>query len=407
MTAADPPPLTATALVRTVPGFRALWASRTVSLLGDSLSLVALILHVAGTTGQALAVVALLLVGDVAPALLAPLVGSVADRVDLRRLMIGCDVAQAVVTAVLALLLPPLPALLALVAVRAALGQLFLPASRSAVPDLVEDRDLEPANAAIGFGANVAEVAGPLLAAALLAGLDIGGVLLVDAGTFLVSAVLLTRLPAMARHPAGASLLADARAGLAHLRRSPLVRIIVVGFCLAVTANGVDDVALVFVVRDLAAPDWVLPLLYAGVGAGLLAGYLWLGRRRRPATAALFVAGMAVSSLGNLLTGVLWAVGAAVAMQTLRGSGLAAKDVAATTLLQRRVPTEMQGRVFANLYGGIGVAAAVSYLGGGLLLELTSARTTLTAAGAAGLLVTAGTAWRLDRLTAGLPRTPS
>lgn len=287
MTAADPPPLTATALVRTVPGFRALWASRTVSLLGDSLSLVALILHVAGTTGQALAVVALLLVGDVAPALLAPLVGSVADRVDLRRLMIGCDVAQAVVTAVLALLLPPLPALLALVAVRAALGQLFLPASRSAVPDLVEDRDLEPANAAIGFGANVAEVAGPLLAAALLAGLDIGGVLLVDAGTFLVSAVLLTRLPAMARHPAGASLLADARAGLAHLRRSPLVRIIVVGFCLAVTANGVDDVALVFVVRDLAAPDWVLPLLYAGVGAGLLAGYLWLGRRRRPATAAL------------------------------------------------------------------------------------------------------------------------
>ena len=44
-----------------------------VSFLGDSLSLVALMLHVAATTGQALAVALLLLAGDFAPALLGPL----------------------------------------------------------------------------------------------------------------------------------------------------------------------------------------------------------------------------------------------------------------------------------------------------------------------------------------------
>jgi len=401
VSAPEPAPVGALALVRTHGPYRALWTARAVSLLGDSLSLVALILHVASTTGEALAVTVLLLVGDVAPALAAPLLGSIADRVDLRRLMIGCDVAQAVVTAALAVLLPPLPVLLALVAVRAVLGQLFAPASRAAVPGLVDDRDLEGANAGVGFGANVAEIAGPLLAAALLAVVDVGAVLLVDAASFAISALVLLRLPALPREPSEPSMFAQARAGLGYVRRTPLVRIVVVAFCAVVAANGVDDVALVFVVRDLGAPDFVLALLYAAVGVGLLAGYLWLGRRRVPATVVLFVAGMAVSSLGNLLTGVVWAAAAAIAMQAIRGAGLAVKDVAATTILQRTVPAGVQGRVFANLYGGIGVAAAISYLGGGLLLQATSARTTMIVAGSVGVLVTALTAWRLGRVTGG------
>ncbi|MGD9985814.1 MFS transporter [Pseudonocardia sp.] len=406
MSAPEPAPLGALTLVRTHGPYRTLWAARGVSLLGDALSLVALILHVASTTGEALAVTVLLLVGDVAPALAAPVLGAIADRVDLRRLMIGCDVAQAAVTVVLALLLPPLPVLLVLVATRALLGQLFAPASRAAVPGLVHDRDLEGANAGIGFGANVAEIAGPLLAAALLVVADIRVVLLVDAATFAVSALVLLRLPPLPRPsvsrtaPAEPSMFAQARAGIGYVRRTPLVRIVVVAFCAVVAANGVDDVALVFVVRDLGAPDFVLALLYAAVGVGLLAGYLWLGRRRAPATVALFVAGMAVSSLGNLLTGVVWAAAAAVAMQAVRGAGLAVKDVAATTILQRIVPAGMQGRVFANLYGGIGVAAAISYVGGGLLLQATSARTTMIVAGGVGVLVTALTAWRLGRVTA-------
>jgi MFS family permease len=72
-------------------------------------------------------------------------------------------------------------------------------------------------------------------------------------------------------------------------------------------------------------------------------------------------------------------------------------DVAATTLVQRTVPAELQGRVFGSLYGGIGVAAALSYLLGGLLLDRTSPRVAFVAAGAAGLLATGATALALRR----------
>ena len=112
---------------------------------------------------------------------------------------------------------------------------------------------------------------------------------------------------------------------------------------------------------------------------------------------ALLLAGFAVSSAGNLLTGLAWAVAAAFAVQAVRGLGIAAMDVAATTLVQRTVPPDLQGRVFGSLYGGIGVAAALAYLLGGLLLDRTTPRVAFVAAGAAGLLATGATALALRR----------
>ena len=119
-------------LLRGNRSFRTLWVARTVSFLGDSLSLVALMLYVADTTGEALAVALLLLVGDFAPSLLSPFTGTVSDRWDLKRVMVACELAQGTLVAVIALTLPSLPLLLTLVALRAVAGQIFQPASRAA-----------------------------------------------------------------------------------------------------------------------------------------------------------------------------------------------------------------------------------------------------------------------------------
>jgi MFS family permease len=381
--------------------FRLLWTARTVSFLGDSLSLVALLLHVAETTGQALAVAWLLLAGDFAPALLGPLAGTVADRLDRKRVMVGCELAQAALVAAIALWLPALPLLLVLVGLRALAGQVFQPASRAAVPAVVADRDLERANAAIGFGTNGGEALGPLAAALLLPLLEVRGVLLVDAASFLVSAALLGLLPAMAGPAPGrrASFLADARDGLRYLRREATLRVVAAGYFAVVACNGIDDVALVFLATDtLGAGEAAVGLLLGAVGIGLLAGYALVARARgRVPTAALLLAGFAVSSAGNLLTGLAWAVAAAFALQAGRGLGIAALDVAATTMVQRIAPASVQGRVFGSLYGAIGVAAALAYLLGGVLLDRTTPRVAFVAAGAAGLLATAATALALPR----------
>ena len=170
----------AKSLLRDNRPFRWLWCARSVSFLGDSLGLVALLLYVADTTGQALAVALLLLVGDFAPALLGPFTGVIGDRFGLKRVMVASDLVQGILVALIALTLPSLPLLLALVALHAVAGQVFQPASRAAVSALVRNRDLEAANSTIGFGTNGSEALGPLLAAALFSVLSVQCVLLVD-----------------------------------------------------------------------------------------------------------------------------------------------------------------------------------------------------------------------------------
>jgi MFS family permease len=383
--------------------FRLLWSARAVSYLGDSLGLVALMLHVAETTGQALAVAGLLLAGDFAPALLGPLAGTVADRLDRRRVMVGCELVQGALVVAVAIWLPPLPLLLMLVGLRAVAGQVFQPASRAAVPAVVAEGDLERANAAVGVATNGGETLGPLVAALLLPVLEVRGVLLVDAASFLVSAALLGFLPALSGPGRGPgprpSFLADAAGGLRYLRGQAVVRAVALGYFAVVACTGIDDVALVFLATGtFGAGGTAVGLLLAAVGIGLLAGYALLAKARTPpAPVGLLLAGFAVSSAGNLLTGLAWAVAAAFAVQAVRGLGIAAMDVAATTLVQRTVPADLQGRVFGSLYGGIGVAAALAYLLGGLLLDRTTPRVAFVAAGAAGLLATGATALALRR----------
>ncbi|MET9226352.1 MFS transporter [Lentzea sp. NPDC003310] len=369
---------------------RVLSTARVVSVVGDALSLVTLMVHVQSVLGKAIAVAALLLVGDFAPSLLSPLTGVISDRFDRRTVMIVCELTQAVLLAVIAFTLPPLPVLLALVGVRAVVGQVFIPASRAAVPCLVAEKDLAQANTALGLGSNSADVIGPFLAALLLPFLGVRGVLFVDAASFALSALLLLRLPKLVV-PAepGETVLGDAKAGLSEIWRNRALRIVFLGFCGVVACTAIDDVAVLqLTVVVFGESESVAGILLGAVGVGLLLGYALLARgSARWGMVALLVTGFVISSAGNLLTGLAWGVASAFALQAVRGLGIAAMDVAHSTLIQRLAPADRTGRVFGNFYGGIGVAAAISYVAGGLLIDVLGPQLILVLSGGAGVLV--------------------
>lgn len=396
MMATGRPTAGALSLLRENAPFRALWLSRAISFIGDSLGGVALLLFVAGDAESGTAVALLLLAGDFAPTLFSPFSGALSDRLDRKRLMICAELAQGAIITVIAFIAMPLPALLLLVAVRSTLSGVFQPASRSAVTALVADRDLEGANAALGMGTNGFELVGPLAGAAVLPLVGVRGMLLADAATFLVSALLLVRLPMLppvsSEEMGHGGFLRDAASGLHFLWRLRPIRLLTIGFCAVVAFSAADDVALVFLAQGpLGGGEAAASLLYAGAGAGLLIGFLLLARSgvRVPATSLLLI-GFAVSSAGNLLTGLSWAIPVAFVMQGVRGLGISGIDVGTNTFVQRIVPPGMQGRVFANLYGAIGLAAGLSYAVGGVLLDATGPRVVLIIAGLGGLAATVG-----------------
>jgi MFS family permease len=398
-------------LLRENRAFRLLWLARLVSFLGDSLGLVALILYVADLAGTGAAVGLLLLAGDFAPTLIGPVAGALADRLHRRRVMIVCELLQGFVVAAIVAFRPPLAALLPLVAVRAALSTTFQPASRSALPDLVADEDLDRANALLGFGTWGLDAAGPLLAVVLLPLLHVRGLLLVDALSFLAAVPFLLRLPALGPAPRDTttpSLRTDVRDGVRYMWSHPFVRVLTLGFAAVVLVGAVDDVALVLFAKGaLGGGDRLASVLYAGSGLGLLAGFLLLARSRRaPAVRVALLAGFVLTNAATSLTGATRIAFVAVLMQVVRGLGISLVEVGHNVAIARGVPPHLRGRVFANLYAALGVAAGIAYVVGGRVIDLTSPRTALIGSGLLGLGVVAVLALTLPGDSPGSPPPP-
>jgi MFS family permease len=367
------------------PPFAALLAARAVSLIGDGVGGLALIVHVQATEGTGTAVGLLLLAASL-PRLLSPLAGAVAGRMDQRVLLAGGELGQGILLGVAVIWLPPLPVLLALLLAKATIVTASEPAVTSAVPALVVDDDLLIANTMLGGLRQAGEVVGPLLGGVIVAGAGVRAGLAVDALTFLVSVPLLARMPAQPAGAPRATVLAEAREGLTYAMRDRVVGPLTLGFFLIGLAAG-DDVALPFLARVLGAGERGIGLLYAAVGAGLVLGYLIVaGRARHLVPMTGLVAGAVVAGLGNTLTGMSPVIVGAVAFQLVRGAGIAVYETMLQTLLQRVVPRQLLGRVLTNVYGAVNLGACVGLLGAGPLLDATSPRTVLVVSGAVGML---------------------
>jgi MFS family permease len=385
-------------LVRRSPGFAGLLAAQAISPLGDAMATTALILHVQRTTGSATAV-GLLLFAQAIPPLAAPLAGVVADRFSPGRLLAVGWLVQAVLAGFLALLLPPLGALLAVVFVLALVDTPLSAAVGRCIPAVVADDDLVEANALRGAVWELGTVLGPPLAGLLFAVSGTRLVLGLDALTFLMVIPLALRLPAPAPAPDAevrvrTSFVREARDGLAFVRRTPYVLAVAVGFWVVVFFSAPDDLILPFLATvTFGGGPVAVGVLLAAASAGLLAGLpLVRPAGRRLGVTGAIVTGFAVMATGNLLTALApWLV-AAFAAQLLRGLAIPLADSHVTTYLQRNTPPQLLGRVLANVYGGVGVAAAAGYLVAGPVVDATSPRIAFVIVGCGGLAGAAVTA---------------
>jgi MFS family permease len=316
-----------------------------------------------------------------------------ADRVETRRLMMTCELGSAVVIGLIAITLPPLPVLVVLIASAAILATIRNPAGRSLVPILVEPADRAPANALFGLAHTLQLAVGPGLGGFLAAGP--GGThtaLAVDAATFVASALLLARLPALApaRDPGAVpGVWADAAAGLRYVAAHRQVRALVITLFLIVTFAGIDNVALVFLTGDqLGAGPAGYGLAASSFGAGMLLASLActrLARGRSPAVLLIFAC--AASGAGTVLTGLAPILAVAAAAQLIAGAGNAVENIGYDTAVQNIVPRPFLGRVFGSVGTAAQLGAGVAYLSGGLLVNLTGPRATFIIAGAGTLAV--------------------
>lgn len=178
--------------------FRLLWLGQGVSAIGDSLVPVALAFATLSITRSASALGAVLAVSTVAQVIALPVGGVWADRLPRQLVMLTSDGVRAAVHGAIGVLLITGHAQLWHLILNAFLfsfaGGFFQPASTALIPQTVSAQRLQQANALMGLSRSFTAVGGPAAAGILVALIGPGWVFLVDAASFVVSAVSLALL---------------------------------------------------------------------------------------------------------------------------------------------------------------------------------------------------------------------
>ncbi|HJZ35964.1 MAG TPA: MFS transporter [Solirubrobacterales bacterium] len=379
----------ALALLRHHRQFRSLWGAVALSYIGSGAANTALTLYVQQTRGTGTAVAAFLVASNL-PRLLGPLAGSVADRVDLRTLLVGCDIGQAILYALIATL-PTFGLLIALTALATVLQTSYGPARTAIVPNLVEPEELIPANALFGLATNLYVAVGPLVGGLLFVAIGPGAALLVNAVTFLGSALLTRAVPPTPpiEDAEREGLIASAATGMRFVWADKVLRAMAGSIFLLIAFIAVDNVALVFLVREtLEGSALAYGVIEAVFGIGMLAGSLWILRDRGNWLATrLYVLSCSLSTAGSFGGAIAPNVAVLAPFEAVAGAGNAIEIVAMETVVQQRVPRGMIGRVYGFISSatslGLGVAMGV----GGIVVDATSPRFAFAVASVGGVLV--------------------
>jgi len=199
--------------------FWLLFAARAISYFGTYLAPIAVafaVLDLSGSATDTGIAFACWTLAQVSTLLVA---GVVADRLPRRVVMVGSDLANVAVRTTMGVLLLSGNAevwhLFVLQALGGAATAFYSPASSGLVPQVVAPEKLQQANALMGIARNLSFPLGAATGGAIVATIGSGTALVVDAGTYAVSALLLfgIRLPVRARAAATANFLAELRDG--------------------------------------------------------------------------------------------------------------------------------------------------------------------------------------------------
>ena len=345
------------------PGFRRLFSARVVSLFGSAIAPTALAFAILGIPGSTVRDLGLVVGAHSLARVFFLLFGGVfADRLGKVRVIIGSDLvaglAQGGIAALVLRGTPSLALLTALSALSGAAAALFLPASSGIIPEILPDVELQSANSLLRLSTNASMIVGAAAAGALVAFVGSGGALLLDALTFLVSALVLLGLktPPPKRRERE-TVIAELRQGWEEFASRQWLWVVVLQFAI-VNACFQSGFAIlgpsVAKARFSGALSW--SLITAAQSAGLVLGGFFGGRLRprhplRAATYAALVIGLPLLTLGLLSSALVVAASAAV-----QGASLSVFSVLWDTTLQTHVSKEKLARVYAyDWLGSLGL----------------------------------------------------
>ena len=377
--------------------FRLLLVAGTVFYLGGMVSYVAIPFQVYRLTGSNLAV------GAIGIAELVPILvfglwgGALADHVDRRRLLVGCGVAQVLLTSALAVNAfrdrPSLPLIFALAVLLSACSALQRPSREALMPRTVRIDQITAANALFGFGMQAGVLVGPAVGGLLIAFVGIGWCFVVDVVGLVVATVLyLAMRPYPHREQTTPPSLQGIRDSIGYaVRRRDLLGTYLVDIAAMFLAMPV--VLFPALVEEVFDRPELLGLLYSAETVGAMLATVtsgWTVRVHHHGRAIVLAAaayGAAVAAAG-LMPGI-WLV---ALFLVLSGVADMISGIFRQTVWNQTIPEAMRGRLAGIEMLSYSVGPLAGQVRAGAVADLWSVRGAIVSGGVACVVGVAATA---------------
>jgi len=360
------------------PGFTRLYAGLTASMFGDSVMLLVLSMWVKTITGSN-AQAGLTFFFMVIPALFAPLMGVWVDRVRRKPLLVWGHVASGI--AVLPLVLVHGAGqvwIIWAVAMLYGVSSIVLPAALNGLlKELLPDEMLVDANASLQTTKESFRLFGPLVGALLFTWLGGWAVAVLDALSFFLAAAVIATLAVHEEEPAvdESHFWVQMTAGVRHLAGERVLKHVLIGFALCILVLGFTESAIYALLDAFDKPATYVSAIVSVQGVGAVVGGFtssWVVRRIGEVAAC--VAGLGVLAVGILVMGGTHSFVVVCLSAAVFGASLPLIMVAFMTLVQRRTPQAIMGRVSTAVEVAMSTPQAVSLALGSLLVVILSYR---------------------------------
>ncbi|MET7279594.1 MFS transporter [Kribbella sp. NPDC005582] len=358
------------------PAFRRLFAGMSTSMFGDSVMLLVLSMWVKSLTGSN-AQAGLTFFWMVVPTFLAPLFGLYVDRLPPRRVLAWGSLASAIAVLPLTLVRDAGDVWIVwVVAFLYGISMIVLPAALNGLlKEIVADEQLVSANSSLQTVKEGFRLIGPIIGAGLFAWIGGWAVALVDAATFLAAAIIIgsMTLPDRKPEPAHGNWFHELSGGIKHLWSDRILRHTLVGLGLLLLVLGFTEASIYAIVDVFGKPVEFVSVIVTVQGIGALLGGLtatWWVRR---------IGEVGAFAVGALALAASLAVIAATENLTvflidvpLLGYAIPLIIVSFMTLIQRRTPLRLMGRVSTAAEVVMGSPQAISLALGAMLVSLIS-----------------------------------
>lgn len=360
--------------------FYTLLITQTFSFIGSQMSGLAVGIWVYERTGNATPLAIAASFAAVPAIFTAGFAGVFADRVDRRYMMMLSDAGQALATLFLLTSIATdsfqLWHLYLVAALEAIFGSFQFPAFMASVTMLVPDNHRDRANALQQLTGPLSGVIAPIIAGLIFGFVGVTGVMLIDLGTFLVAVLVVfgTHIPRPAQTEAGSkhkgSVWKEALVGFRYLWANPTLFVFVMyGMVINFPIRVVMILGTPYIISRTGSEAWlgtINGISSAGAVIGSIALGIWGGFESRIKTMAV---ALIVGGAFWGFSGVAQAPLVIGAMLFLGMLFVPAVDASLFSLLQIKIPPDLQGRVFSAILQIISILRPLAFITAGLLAD--------------------------------------